>query len=130
MHNCIEQGLLAQKAEATVQEAVHSLQTGQKPVIAVANTMGSFIQAFADLNDLNPGDAIDLSFANLLERYLERSRDVLLRNYQGHATRHRLTDEELGEVGLIAYEDALETIQEGDFRTMFQSVRSITSPND
>ena len=115
MHNCIEQGLLAQKAEATVQEAVHSLQTGQKPVIAVANTMGSFIQAFADVNDLNPGDAIDLSFANLLERYLERSRDVLLRNYQGHATRHRLTDEELGEVGLMAYEDALETIQEGDF---------------
>ncbi|MEO1377521.1 MAG: hypothetical protein AAFW70_25225, partial [Cyanobacteria bacterium J06635_10] len=41
----IDQGLLAQKANATVQEAIQALQQGEKPVIAVANTMGSFIQA-------------------------------------------------------------------------------------
>jgi hypothetical protein len=115
MHNCIEQGLLAQKAEATVQEAIHSLQNGQKPVIAVANTMGSFIQGYADAHDLSPGDRLDLSFADLLERYLERSRDVVLRNYKGQSDRHRLTDDELGDEGLFAYEEALECIREGDF---------------
>jgi hypothetical protein len=115
MHNCIEQGLLAQKAEATVQEAINSLQNGQKPVIAVANTMGSFIQSYADAHDLKNGDRLDLSFANLLQRYLERSRDVVLRNYKGQSDRHRLTDDELGDEGLFAYEEALECIREGDF---------------
>jgi len=46
-------------------------------VITVANTMGSFIQAYADAQDLKPGDEMNLSFADLLERYLERSRDVV-----------------------------------------------------
>jgi hypothetical protein len=88
---------------------------GQKSVIAVANTMGSFIQGYADAHDLKNGDRLDLSFANLLERYLERSRDVVLRNYKGQSDRHRLTDDELGDEGLFAYEEALECIREGDF---------------
>jgi hypothetical protein len=115
MHNCIEQGLLAQKAEATVQEAIHSLQQGQKPVIALASTMGSFIESYAVLQDLKHGDAIALSFSDLLERYLERSRDVIIRDHRNHTTRRRLTDIELGELGLTAYEDALECIRESDF---------------
>jgi predicted RNA methylase len=115
MHNCIEQGLLAQKADATVQEAIAALERGEKPVITVANTMGSFIQAYADAHDLKPGDALDLSFANLLERYLERSRDVVVRDYRGQMNRFRLSDAQLGEEGLFAYEEALACIQEGDF---------------
>jgi hypothetical protein len=118
MHNCIEQGLLAQKAEATAQKAIQSLQQGQKPVIAVANTMGSFIQAYAEANEIQNGSLIDISFSNLLERYLERSRDVLIRNYRGQATRQRLTDAELGENGIAAYEEALECIREADFSSI------------
>ena len=115
MHNCIEQGLLAQKADATVQAAISSLQSGEKPVIAVANTMGSFIKAYADAHDLADGDEVSLSFGDLLERYLERSRDVLIRDYQAQSDRHRLTDSELGRAGVTAYEDALTCIREGDF---------------
>ncbi len=118
MHNCIEQGLLAQKAEATVQEAIQAIQDGQKPVITVANTMGSFIQTYAEIHDLKHGDPLDLSFANLLHRYLERSRDVTITDYRGFKTRRRLTDAELGEAGVAAYEDALECIQEADFSTI------------
>jgi hypothetical protein len=118
MHNCIEQGLLAQKANATVQAAIEALQRGEKPVIAVANTMGSFIQAYADAHDLSHGDPIDLSFADLLERYLERSRDVITRDYRGTITRHRLRDDQLGEIGLAAYEEALDTIRSGDFNAI------------
>lgn len=118
MHNCIEQGLLAQKAEATVQEALQSLQAGQKPVIAVANTMGSFIQAFAEANDIQNGSSIDISFSNLLERYLERSRDVMIKDYRGQVTRQRLTDAELSEAGILAYQEALDCIREADFSTI------------
>jgi C-terminal domain on Strawberry notch homologue/MutS domain I/Toprim-like/Protein of unknown function (DUF3991)/P-loop containing NTP hydrolase pore-1 len=118
MHNCIEQGLLAQKAEATVIEAVQSLQSGQKPVIAVANTMGSFIQAFAEMNEIQNGNVVDISFADLLRRYLERSRDVLIKDYRGTMTRQRLTDSELGEEAIVAYEDALEWIEESDFSSI------------
>ena len=118
MHNCIEQGLLAQKAEATVQTAIQVLQQGQKPVITVANTMGSFIQSYAELHDLQHGDALDLSFGDLLERYLERSRDVIVRDYRGQVDRYRLSDEQLGAVGLAAYEEALAWIQESDFSSI------------
>ncbi|NMF84171.1 strawberry notch C-terminal domain-containing protein [Nodosilinea sp. P-1105] len=115
MHNCIEQGLLAQKADATVQEAILALQRGEKPVITVANTMGSFIQAYAESQDLSPGDAMDLSFGDLLERYLERSRDVVVKDYRGQATRFRLSDEQLGAEAVLAYEEALDGIRESDF---------------
>ena len=36
MFNAIDQGLLCQKAEATVQEAIAAIKRGQKPVIAVS----------------------------------------------------------------------------------------------
>jgi hypothetical protein len=115
MHNCIEQGLLAQKADATVQEAISALQRGEKPVITVANTMGSFIQDYAESQDLSPGDGINLSFGDLLERYLERSRDVVVTDYRGHSTRLRLSDEQLGAEAVLAYEEALDCIRESDF---------------
>lgn len=115
MHNCIEQGLLAQKADATVQEAISALQRGEKPVITVANTMGSFIEAYAESQDLSPGDAMSLSFGDLLERYLERSRDVVVTDYRGHSTRLRLSDDQLGADAVLAYEEALDCIRESDF---------------
>jgi hypothetical protein len=39
---------------------------------------------------------MNLSFADLLERYLERSRDVVVTDYRGHSTRLRLSDDQLG----------------------------------
>ena len=62
MHNVIDQGLLCQKAEATVQEAIASIQRGEKPVIAVASTMDAFIGQYADDNGLTPGDSIRYLF--------------------------------------------------------------------
>ncbi|KPQ32439.1 MAG: hypothetical protein HLUCCA11_21545 [Phormidesmis priestleyi Ana] len=62
--------------------------------------MGSFIKAYADAHDLADGDAISLSFGDLRDRYLERSRDVLIRDYQAQTTRHRLTDNGLGHAGV------------------------------
>ncbi|MEM8716550.1 MAG: strawberry notch C-terminal domain-containing protein [Cyanobacteria bacterium P01_G01_bin.4] len=115
MHNCIEQGLLAQKAEATVQASLEALREGRKPVIALSNTMGSFIEFWADENSAKPGDTVDITFSDLLERYLTRSRDLSTRDYKGEYERRQLTDEELGSDGVAAYEKALFIIRESDF---------------
>lgn len=114
MHNAIDQGLLCQKAETTVQEAIASLQQGEKPVIAVASTMDAFIKQYADEHNLQIGDSITISFGDVLSRYLDRSRDVTIRNYEGIQTRRRLEDNELGVEGVAAYEEARELIDEVD----------------
>ena len=121
MHNCIEQGLLAQKAEATVQAAMEALERGEKPVIAVANTMGSFIQAYAMPMISTTVTRLNCRLLICWSRYLERSRDVITRDYRGEMTRHRLSDDQLGMNGVMAYEDALETIREGDFSSIAYS---------
>jgi hypothetical protein len=114
MHNAIDQGLLCQKAEATVQTAIQALQKGEKPLIAVASTMDAFIDWYAKDNGLEPGEVIEISFGDVLGRYLERSRDVVLRNHEGLQSRRRLSDAELGPEGIAAYEAAQELIAETD----------------
>ena len=114
MHNCIDQGLFSQKAEATVQTSLEIIQSGRKPVIAVDNTMESFISMWVDTNGAQPGDEVDITFSDLLERYLERSRDIRTSNYRGEQSRRPMTDGELGEEGVWAYENALTIIQESD----------------
>ena len=114
MHNVIDQSLLARKADRMADEAIASLKRGEKPVLTVSNTMGSFLEEFAKNNDLSPGDPVDANFSDILTRYLERSRDVVETNYDGSSNRRRLTDEELGPEGIAAYEQTKELIENTD----------------
>ena len=77
MHNAIDQSLLAQKAEVAVQEAITTIRRGEKPLIGVANTMDSFIDWYTEENNIKPGQSISITFGDVLDRYLERSRDVI-----------------------------------------------------
>ncbi len=114
MHNAIDQSLLAQKAEATVQSAISAIQRGEKPIIAVASTMDSFIAWYTKENGIKPDSAISITFGDVLQRYLERSRDILVTDYDGVTIRRRLTDKELGDDGIEAYQDALNWIEATD----------------
>lgn len=118
MHNAIDQGLLAQKAETTVQEAISSLRKGEKPLIAVANTMDAFIGNFAKGRNIQTGDPINISFANVLERYLVRSKDVQIKNYDGDSDTRPMTEAELGAEAIAAYQEAYDLITESDFSTI------------
>jgi C-terminal domain on Strawberry notch homologue/Toprim-like/Protein of unknown function (DUF3991)/P-loop containing NTP hydrolase pore-1/MutS domain I len=118
MHNAIDQSLLAQKAEATVQETIAAINRGEKPIIAVASTMDAFINWYTTENSIKPGEAIDLTFGDVLHRYLERSRDILIKDHEGQQVRKRLTDPELGVVGVLAYNDALDLIEETDLSSI------------
>jgi hypothetical protein len=120
MHNLIDQSLLAIKAEATVQKALELLRQpeSEKPVIALSNTMGSFIGQYAEMNALKPGDEMNLSFGDLLKRYLNRSRDILVGNPYGEKSRHRLSDDELGPAGVMEYERVLDLVAETDLSSL------------
>ena len=115
MHNAIEQGLLSQKAEATVQEAIAALERGEKPLIALSNTMDSFIGSYAKDQGIEAGEAIEITFGDVLNRYLERSRDVIITDYLGKRTRMPMTADQLGEEAIAAFEEAKEILANADF---------------
>jgi hypothetical protein len=113
MHNVIDQMLVALKVDAAADRAIAALRTGEeKPVITVANTMGSFIEEYVDAAALKPGDTIGLSFRDLLRRYLEKSRTITIKSQTGPARRHYLTDAELGPFALQAYLAVVQAIDD------------------
>jgi hypothetical protein len=114
MHNVMDQAALGRKADQMANEAIASLENGEKPILTVSNTMGSFIENYADDNDIAPGDAFDATFGDVLMRYLERSRDVIEKDYDGTGERRRLSDEELGPEAVAAYNEAAELIETSD----------------
>jgi hypothetical protein len=114
MHNVMDQATLGRKADQMANEAITSLEQGEKPILAVSNTMGSFIQNYTDDNDIAPGDSFDATFGDVLMRYLERSRDVIEKDYDGTGERRRLGDEELGPEAVAAYDEAAELIENSD----------------
>jgi hypothetical protein len=103
MHNVIDQMLLTLKIDAAAEKAIEALKRGEKPVITVANTMGAFIESYVDSAGLHSGDAVELDFRAIMLRYLERSRQVTIKDVHGGRTQRPLTDEELGLAGLAAY---------------------------
>ncbi|MBU8540173.1 strawberry notch C-terminal domain-containing protein [Falsiroseomonas tokyonensis] len=107
MHNLINQLLLASKAPGTARLAIDALKRGEKPVIAVANTMGSFIEEFAEQNNAASGDVLDLTFNSLLNRYLRRQlRLAMKRPFMKKGEKAEeiwLTPESLGAEGRAKY---------------------------
>ncbi|NJN61219.1 MAG: DEAD/DEAH box helicase family protein [Coleofasciculaceae cyanobacterium RL_1_1] len=97
MHNIVDQSLLSRKADNMAEEAIASLERGEKPVLTVSNTMGAFMNDYAEENGIKPGDDFDASFQDVMLRYLERSRDIREKDYDGNETRRQLTDDELGD---------------------------------
>jgi hypothetical protein len=103
MHNLIDQMLLSLKTDAAVDLALQELKAGNKVVLTVANTMGSFIGQYAEDFNLQPGDAVGISFRSLLTRYLERSRRVTIKDAAGNETKRPLTNDELGPEALAQF---------------------------
>ncbi|MGH7105245.1 MAG: strawberry notch C-terminal domain-containing protein, partial [Acetobacteraceae bacterium] len=111
MHNLIDQMLVALKADAAADRAIESLRRGEKPVITVANTMGSFLEEYARGAGLRGGDTMALSFRDLMQRYLERSRIVQIKDAEGGKKHHRLTDEELGPVAVKHFDRVMDEME-------------------
>ena len=115
MHNLIDQYLLALKADAAIDRALDGLEKGEKPIITVANTMGSFLDEYASQNELVSGDSVNLDFSNLFRRYLERSRTLIERDHDNTRHPYYVPDEELSQEALQRYNEASQLIDETDF---------------
>ena len=90
MHNIVDQMLLALKARHAVEEATKSAKEGKSVVLTVANTMGSFIKTNAQTNDLLPGDPIDITFNDVLQRYLKGTTEYTAEDADGYKVKGTL----------------------------------------
>ena len=120
MHNLIDQMLLSLKAQSSVDHAIERLKAGEKVVLTVSNTMGSFLERYAYEMEINKGDPINLNFSNLYLKYLKKQREVKIkyppRNGQkGYIEIHDLTDEELGPELTKAYNNIVDFIKNAGF---------------
>jgi hypothetical protein len=115
MHNLIDQMLLSLKAQDSVRHAIERLKAGEKVVMTVSNTMGSFLQSYADEMKLVPGDAVNLSFSDLYKRYLEKQRMVTIKKPGGKKEEYRLTDEDLGPTLVAQYQKIANFIDNAGF---------------
>jgi hypothetical protein len=115
MHNLIDQMLLSLKAQDSVRFAVERLEAGEKVVLTVSNTMGSFLQDYADEMDLNINDTVDLSFADLYLRYLEKQREITIKKPNGATEKYRLTDNDLGPALVEQYKKIKTFIENAGF---------------
>jgi hypothetical protein len=114
MHNLIDQMLLSLKAQSSVDHAIDRLKAGEKVVMTVSNTMGSFLQSYAEEMDIKVGGKVDLTFKDLYVRYLEKQRIIKIKSPNG-SKEYRLTDEDLGPTLTAQYELILNQIEEAGF---------------
>lgn len=78
VHNFVRQMLLGLKADTAADDAIESIKRGEKPLIAVDNTMGSFLSEYAATNNLRPGNELpDFSYRTVLQRALDRTRFIM-----------------------------------------------------
>lgn len=115
MHNLIDQMLLSLKAKESVSHAINRLKAGEKVVMTVSNTMGSFLQSYAEDMGIEVGGKVDLSFADLYVRYLDKQRMITIKAPDGKKTQRRLSDEELGPTLVARYNQIREQIQSSGF---------------
>jgi phosphopantothenate synthetase len=119
MHNLIGQYTLSMKADAAVEAAARAVERGEKPVITVANTMGSFIGERASADGLKDGDAVDLSWKDMFLRYLDKTRTITV-DKPGSKEKDSiyLSDDQLSPEALRAYNEAKDAIEKADFSNL------------
>ena len=115
MHNLIDQMLLALKVEQAVKQATELLKAGEKPVLTVSNTMGSFLADYAEEMGLRVGDPVALSFKDMYLRYLRTQRIIKIKAPNGPVTEHYLSDQELGPQMTEAYNRIADQIEKAGF---------------
>jgi hypothetical protein len=95
-HNYVSQMLLALKVDSVIAEAVESFKRGEKPVIALMNTMESFLTDYAIKNKVGTGQLINLSFKDMLIDALDKTMRVTDKDAKGKSETTQLTPADFG----------------------------------
>lgn len=108
--NVISQMLFSIKAEAVADRAIERLKEGKKPVIAFANTMGSFIDSLEtdDGQPVQSGDMINADFKEVLTRGIESVMKYTERGINGKSVMKKFEVSELSPEGKQAYFDMVD----------------------
>lgn len=105
--NVVDQLLFALKSESAANEAIEAIKQGKKPVIAVKNTMESFLQYL----EVQPGDVIEnTDFSTVLERGLKGVLRIRVRDAMGDSEGADIPLSQLTEEGRKAYKILLDKI--------------------
>lgn len=107
VHNFVKQMLLGLKAQTAADEAIASLKRGEKPIIAVESTMGSFLNEYASNNNIAHGDSLGaFDYRTVLSRALERTRVLTIQDEKGNETKRKIPLSELDPASRKAYDQA------------------------
>lgn len=118
MHNLVNQMLLSIQADAVSDRAIEAYRRGEKPVIALSNTMESFLTDYMEGQGLSVGDPIELDFSTLLHRYLERTRRVTVKYPDGEIRHIMIPLDRFDSEAQAMYRRAEETIAGTDYSAL------------
>lgn len=96
VHNQVGQLLLGAKADAVVEMAVQAHKRGEKPLVALMNTMESFLDNYTTDSEIKPGDPIQLRWNELLKYALSRTLRVSEEQPNGDTTIRTIDPDEYG----------------------------------
>jgi hypothetical protein len=112
VHNFISQLLIGLKVRATIDKAIELKKAGQKPVIALQNTMGAFLNGFVDENGLSVGDPVRADYRDVLLKALDRTRRISVTDETGDVRAIDVPLHELPADVQMLYLEAKEIIQD------------------
>lgn len=118
MHNIVNQMLLSIKARQVAQRAIDAHKAGEKPVIALAGTMESFISDYAEDAGISIGQPIAISFGDVLQRYLSRTLRITVKDSDNQKKHVQIPISDLPPSLQRKYAEAEQLIKEGDFDSM------------
>jgi hypothetical protein len=115
VHNFIRQLLLGLKVDEAANQAISALKQGKKPLIAVENTMGSFLNEYAIKNTISEGDSLaDFGYKTVLKRALDRTRFVTIKDEKGQETKIEVPLHLLDSLTRQFYDNAESIINKAD----------------
>lgn len=113
VHNFVRQMLLGLKADAAADHAIAAIRRGEKPLIAVENTMGSFLAEYAEQSGIRPGNALgQFDYRTVLSRALERTLFIQRQLANGEKVKEKVKLSDLDPETRAAYDAAQSQIDE------------------
>lgn len=114
VHNFISQLLLGLKAKKAAEMAIDTHKKGIKPVLALENTMGSFLSSYVEETGAVTGDVVDADYRDVLMRALDRTRRISVKTPQGDQSAIDIPLSELDPVTRKKYNEATRIIEKLD----------------
>jgi hypothetical protein len=107
VHNFVRQMLLGLKADSAADRAIEAIKRGEKPIIAVENTMGSFLQRYVEDNGLKEGDPLtNYDYRTVLSNSLKKTRYITIKDQKGNETKKYISLNDLDAETRAEYDKA------------------------